>query len=132
MKLTNLNTCKDSLVSSTKSVDQTEAELNQKIIERDQLLYADGTGLYTIAQNVKKYVTNVVLLGLAKDRFESELRKNGYENITIADSFADGVDKAFEKTDDVILLSPACSSYDMFSGYEERGRVFKEYAISKK
>jgi hypothetical protein len=59
LKLTNLNTCKDSLVSSTKSVDQTEAELNQKIIERDQLLYADGTGLYSIAQNVKKYVKSL-------------------------------------------------------------------------
>ena len=59
LKLTNLNTYKDSLVSSTQSVDQTEAELNNKLIERDQLLYADGTGLYSIAQNVKKYVKSI-------------------------------------------------------------------------
>ncbi len=45
LKLTNLETYKNSLVSSTQSVDQTEAELNNKLIERDQLLYADGTGL---------------------------------------------------------------------------------------
>ena len=56
LKLANLKTYKNSLVSSTQSVDQTEAELNNKLIERDQLLYADGTGLYSIAQNVKKYV----------------------------------------------------------------------------
>ena len=85
------------------------------------------------AETVKKYVSHVVLLGLAKDRFESELRKNGYDNIVmISGSFQDGVDKAFELPDEVILLSPACSSYDMFSGYEERGKVFKEYALSKK
>ena len=59
LKLANLNTYKESLMSSTQSVDQTEAELNNKLIERDQLLYADGTGLYSIAQNVKKYVKSL-------------------------------------------------------------------------
>ena len=59
LKLTNLETYKNSLVSSTQSVDQTEAELNAKLIERDQILYADGTGLYSIAQNVKKYVKSL-------------------------------------------------------------------------
>lgn len=92
-----------------------------------------NTDLTEFCETVKKYVNHVILLGLAKDRFEAELRKNGYENITIVQgSFQDGVDRAFETSDEVILLSPACSSYDMFSGYEERGRVFKEYALSKK
>ena len=74
-----------------------------------------------------------------RDDFRRALRyyliayENGYDNITmVAGGFQDGVDKAFELPDEVILLSPACSSYDMFSGYEERGRVFKEYALSKK
>ena len=59
LKLANLNTYKESLMSATQSVDQTEAELNNKLIERDQLLYKDGTGLYSIAQNVKKYVKSI-------------------------------------------------------------------------
>lgn len=59
LKLPNLNSYKGSLVGSTQSVDQTEAELNYKLIERDQILYADGTGLYSIAQNVKKYVKSL-------------------------------------------------------------------------
>ena len=53
LKLTNLNTYKDSLINATQFVDQTEAELNIKLIERDQILYAEETGLYSIAQNVK-------------------------------------------------------------------------------
>ena len=59
LKLTNLTTYQASLMSSTQAVDQTEAQLNAKLIERDQLLYADGTGLYSIAQNVKKYVKSI-------------------------------------------------------------------------
>ena len=59
LKLTNLNSYKDALVSSTQSVDQTEAELNTKLIERDNILYTDGAGLYSIAQNVKKYVKSL-------------------------------------------------------------------------
>jgi UDP-N-acetylmuramoylalanine--D-glutamate ligase len=30
------------------------------------------------------------------------------------------------KKGEVVLLSPACSSYDMFKDYKERGKVFKE------
>lgn len=56
LKLTNLTPYHESLVSTTQAVDQTEAELNVKLIERDQIFYTEGTGLYAIALNVKKYV----------------------------------------------------------------------------
>lgn len=59
LKLTNLSTYKDSLINATQFVDQTEAELNIKLIERDQILYAEETRLYSIAQNVKKYVKSL-------------------------------------------------------------------------
>lgn len=56
LKLTNLTTYQAALMTTTQAVDQTEAQLNAKLIERDQILYTDQTGLYTIAQNVKKYI----------------------------------------------------------------------------
>jgi len=59
LKLNNLTTYHASLMSSTQGVDQTEAELNTKLIERDKILYAEATGLYTIAQNIKKYVKSL-------------------------------------------------------------------------
>jgi UDP-N-acetylmuramoylalanine--D-glutamate ligase len=49
---------------------------------------------------------------------------------TLADTLEEAVHKAFDesKEGDVVLLSPACSSFDMFRDYEERGTVFKEIA----
>lgn len=59
LKLVNLTAYHTTLVESTKNVDITEAELNTKLIERNKILYENGTGLYTIAQNVKKYVKSI-------------------------------------------------------------------------
>ena len=45
-----------------------------------------------------------------------------------ADTFADAIDRAFAlaKPSGVVLLAPACASFDMFRDYAERGRRFKE------
>ncbi|MEM5768968.1 MAG: UDP-N-acetylmuramoyl-L-alanine--D-glutamate ligase, partial [Bacillota bacterium] len=34
------------------------------------------------------------------------------------------------KPGESVLLSPACASYDMFSNYEERGRIFKQLVLA--
>ncbi|MCX2681053.1 hypothetical protein OOZ15_13960 [Galbibacter sp. EGI 63066] len=59
LKLEEVKNYQTAMVESTKAVDQTEAELNAALIERNELLYAEDTGLYDIALDVKKYVKSV-------------------------------------------------------------------------
>ena len=101
----------------------------------DVVLIAGGrdknTDLSEFCDAIKKHIKTVVLIGEAADRFEENLRKNDFNNILRASSMEEAVDKSIELNSDVVLLSPACASFDMYSGYEERGRVFKQYVLSK-
>jgi len=48
--------------------------------------------------------------------------------VRVAASMREAVEQAFEaaQPDGVVLLAPACSSFDWFRDYAERGQVFKE------
>ncbi len=73
---------------------------------------------------VQKYARAVVLIGRDAPMLARALR-NTVPMISAAD-MKDAVRKsrAGAQAGDAVLLSPACASFDMFSGYEERGRVF--------
>ena len=101
----------------------------------DVVLIAGGrdknTDLTEFCEAINKHIKTVILIGEAADRFEENLRKNGFNTIIREETMQSAIDKAIELNPDVVLLSPACASFDMFSGYEERGKVFKEYVLSK-
>ncbi len=75
---------------------------------------------------IQKRVKHLILIGEAKERMNREL--GGLTDTVMAKTMEEAVVLARQKAKggEVVLLSPACSSFDMFKDYKERGQVFKE------
>jgi UDP-N-acetylmuramoylalanine--D-glutamate ligase len=73
----------------------------------------------------------LVLIGEDADRIESELKEHA--PTLRASDMADAVRRAHDiaRPGDVVLLAPACASFDMFDSYEHRGRVFKDCVLER-
>ncbi len=90
------------------------------------------TSLDDFVEAVKKNISKVVLIGEATKRFKDELAKKGYLNTVNSRTLEEAIDIASLDRPDVVLLSPACASFDMFDSYEKRGDAFRNYVLSKK
>ena len=75
---------------------------------------------------IKERVREVLLIGAAAPVIAQQLA--GTTELVQAGDLGKAVFEAFlrARPGDTILLAPACSSFDQFTDYEERGRVFKE------
>lgn len=89
---------------------------------------AKGQDFTTLAQAAKERVRTVVLLG--QDAAEiAQVLGAAEVSFQQADSLADAVEQAFglAQPGDIVLLSPACASMDMFKSYVHRGQCFIEH-----
>ena len=85
-----------------------------------------GGDLRLLRDPLKARAKAVVAIGEARPRLKEAL--SDVVPVEEADTFAAAIDRAYQlaKPSGVVLLAPACSSFDMFRDYAERGRMFKE------
>ena len=85
-----------------------------------------GSPYAPLLEPLRQRARAVVLIGAAAEKIGAELGD------AVAIEFAGTLDQAVEvarnraRPGDTVLLAPACSSFDQFENYEQRGRVFKE------
>lgn len=86
-----------------------------------------NTDLHEFMTLASERVDHLILIGEAAERFAREAEHHNVKRVHKAKTLDDAVSLAHQLAipPQVVLLSPACSSYDMFNNYEERGKLFK-------
>ena len=90
-----------------------------------------GLDLSPFLQEITVRARAVVLIGEARGKMAAQLETMGYSHTYKSDSMEDAVRQAAlaAQPDDVVILSPCCSSFDMFRDFEDRGEAFKRAVL---
>lgn len=115
--------------ASIKAIDALKGKMILIVGGRDKGLdYGD------LLVKVREKVRYLILIGEAKKKIANAARLLNYTSIIYADTLEEAVDIAnsYSNVGDNVLLSPACSSFDMFKGYEDRGEKYVKKVMSMK
>ena len=113
--------------SKATTVDATKAALRS--MEKSVILIAGGrnkkSDFTPAGEEIKERVKTLIAIGEAKAQIKDEL--SDFTKIIDAVDMHDAVKiaKSIAEEGDAVLLSPMCASFDQFSCFEERGKMFK-------
>ena len=79
---------------------------------------------------VQERVKKILLIGEAKEKIKRDL--DSFIPMSDVKTLEEAVKEGFSSANpgEIVLLSPACASFDMFSNFEERGKIFKKEVFS--
>lgn len=116
--------------SKATNVDATLVALTAFLPKRPVVLLGGrdkGTDLAPLVAACEEHASAVVCFGEARERFLAAFAGSKVERVLSAEGLEPALDAALSVAEpgDVVLLSPACASFDEFTCFEERGRAFK-------
>ena len=114
-----------SFYNDSKSTNVASTSVALDAFDQKVILLAGGYDKQVSFDKLNKYkdsVKKAILFGQTKEKLA-----NIFEDAILLEGLEDSVKKAVSiaKKGDIVLLSPACASFDQFNDYEERGKAFK-------
>ena len=118
------------IYNDSKSTNNESTIIALKSFNQPTILIMGGLDRNIPFDPLKQYLTNVKLVvtyGETKNILKDFMEKENID-VHVVDTLNEAVKDAYDNSseNDIILLSPACASWDQFKDFEERGRVFKE------
>ena len=116
-------------IDDSKATNIDSAKRAIQSIDKDIILIAGGkdkgADYRQILDDIKKKVKLIIVIGEAAQKINEAF--SDIIEVIRASNMKDAVQKAFDKAvkDDVVLLSPMCSSFDMYNSYKQRGEDFQ-------
>ncbi|XRJ98031.1 UDP-N-acetylmuramoyl-L-alanine--D-glutamate ligase [Latilactobacillus sakei] len=116
--------------NDSKATNMEATEVALKSFKQPIVLIAGGLDrgftFEPLTDLLKAHVKAIILYGETKQLLAQTAKEAGIETIEIVDQLTEAVPAAYAASQegDVILLSPACASWDQFKTFEERGDVY--------
>ena len=125
-------------VNDSKATNYDAAEVGLSAVSAPAILIAggeakDGDDRQWLAK-IKSKAAAVLLIGNAASLFAERLNTVGYENVEIVETLEQALPRSLElarhHSANVVLLSPACASFDQYANFEVRGDDFRHLCLS--
>ena len=116
--------------NDSKSTNTDSTVIAVSSFTRPTILIMGGLDRGHSFENLNEHITNVkeiICYGETKNRI-NDWCKSVNKKCIVVDNLIDATNKAYEESNDndVILLSPACASWDQYKCFEDRGNEFKK------
>ncbi|MEL7037354.1 MAG: UDP-N-acetylmuramoyl-L-alanine--D-glutamate ligase [Cyanobacteria bacterium J06592_8] len=124
-------------INDSKATNYDAAQVGLAAVEAPVILIAGGEAKKgddtQWLQTIQEKAAAVLLIGDAAPQFSQRLQQINYQNIEIVETIEKAIPKAAELAQKlsakVVLLSPACASFDQYESFEHRGDRFRQLCL---
>lgn len=125
-------------INDSKATNYDAAQVGLASVNSPAILIAGGEAKAgddsTWLQTIQAKAASVLLIGNAATTFAQRLKQVGYFNYEIVETMEQAVPQAAQLAKQnqarVVLLSPACASFDQYQNFEQRGEHFRQLCLN--